>query len=802
MRTSGHPPFRADANAVTWPGALPTAGPFLRLRHALAIWLLAGLLASPALANGVPGFYSVVVNGIPQPDFALLDFDAEDRPYMEAGDFAGLRLARAVAPVLRNGMQAVPLYAQAGMEATVDGTQQVLSLELEPGWYAGTRMNLRAPRLGTPVAAPPGAVLNYSLQASRSGQDRTAFASSQSLSVFGPEGLLLVTTAISSTAAANATGGSQAGRRFSRLGTTWLRDDEARLSTLALGDGVLLPAAGVPAVRYGGISWQTNFGLEPAFSTLETPAIFDEARLPSTLEFYLNDRRVGAPVAVPPGPFEITGLPTVDASGQVKVVIRDALNNERTVAVPYIHYARVYRQGLHSFNYTAGLLRPELDRYQTPFLATSHRWGATRWLTLDAGAAFSAGSSSLGGGATFPLKGNLVADASLALARSVAGTGSQAGASLQWQAGVASAGASLSHASAAFRLLGDAALPSSRPRDDLRLFASRALDHDLGSVSASYGRLSTWDTGARAIVSAGWSRSFRFFGVSLGGLHTREGTTAILTFSLPLGPLGFASSSLQQQGATAALRAEYATVPVTDTGFAYRVGASSTRTAGNAGQHTVFGSVDARSPWGEHGLDLEARSDGNAVRVRTAGSVGMLAGRTFAGPPISGGFALVSTGDAPGIPVYRWNLPVAVSDSRGLALVTNLNPYQDNLLAVKPEEVPLEYRVTSNEVTAVPRGRGGVYVAFAMLREHPGVLLLRLPDGQPVPPGASVKVIATGESASVGLRGEAYLLNLPERAEVKVSDNGRLCRIMVTRPAGTDPQPRLGPYRCDLERKP
>jgi outer membrane usher protein len=304
------------------------------------------------------------------------------------------------------------------------------------------------------------------------------------------------------------------------------------------------------------------------------------------------------------------------------------------------------------------------------------------------------------------------------------------------------------------------------------------------------------------VLSVGWSKSYKLFGLSLGGLHSQDGTTVLVTVSLPLGPKGFASSSLQRQGTTSMLRSEYATAPVTDHGVAWRLGATRTQTDGSPGQHAYFGSVDSRTPWGEHGLDLEARPDGNAVRLRTAGSVGILAGHTFVGPPVSGGFALVSTGDAPGIPVYRWNLPVAVSDSRGLALVTNLSPYQDNLLAVKPEEVPMEYRVSSNEVTAVPRGRGGVYVEFAMLREHPAVLLLVLPGGLPVPPGANVRVVATGETASVGLRGEAYLLDLPERAEVEVTNRGGLCRVTVTRPAGKDPQPRLGPYVCTLERRP
>jgi outer membrane usher protein len=751
-----------------------------------------------AMASAGAGFHGVVVNGVPQPGFAFLVFDDASHPYMAIKDFMALGFFTKVPSVVRDGLEVVPLHGQQGMEATVDARQLTLSLDVESRWYAGTRLSLNALRAGKPLPAPPGALLNYSLQLSRAGTAPVVAGSSQSLSIFGPAGLLQVTTAMTSMGATATESSSLTGRKFSRLGTTFLRDDEEHLTTLSVGDSVLPSSVGVPGVRYGGVTWQSNFGLDPAFSTLETPTLFDAARLPSTLEFFLNDRRVGAPLAVAPGPFEISGLPTVDGAGQVKVLIRDALNNERIVSVPYLHTARLYRQGLHSFSYTAGLLRPDLNRYNTPFLSSSHRWGLTRWLTLDAGATLSAGSSSLGAGATFPLNDNVIGDASLALSKSPAGAGQQFGASAQWLVSVASLGASVSHSSVAFRLLGDSASASARPRDDVRLYASRALGHNLGSVSASFGRLSTWGDGTRTISSLGWSRSFRDFSVSLSGVRSNEGTSVQVTVNIPLERQAFFSSSLQARGSTATLRSDYATAPLTGNGVAWRLGMTAAHPAGKEDLPSYVAAMDARSDIGEHGLELESRPDRLSWRARTAGSIGVLAGRPFYGPPISSGFALVSTGDAPGIPVYRWNLPVAVSNARGLALITTLSPYQNNLLAVRPEDVPLEYRVTAHEVTAIPRGRGGVFVEFAMVRERPALLMLNLPDGQPVPAGTLVKILATGETAPVGLRGEVYLQNLPEQGEVEVALKDSRCRIAVSRPASTDPQPRLGPYTCAL----
>ena len=754
------------------------------------------------MAAELGGFHGVMVNGALQPQFAFLVFDKASRPYMAQKDFVALGFAVQVPPVQREGLEVVPLFDQAGLQARVDETALMLMLAVEPHWYAGTQIRLNALHAGKPVPALPGALLNYSLQLRGTGKEPPTAGSRQNLSWFGPAGLLDVATALSSKGSTPPGAPTDNQHAFTRLSTTFFRDDEAQLTTLSVGDSVLPQGAGVPSVRFGGIAWQSNFGLDPAFTTLETPAIFDAARLPSTLEFFLNDRRVGAPLSVPAGPFDISGLPTVDGAGQIKVLIRDALNNERIVSVPYLHTARLYRQGVYSFNYSAGLLRPELDHYDTPFLSSSHRWGLTRWLTLDAGATWSAGASSLGAGATFPLADNMVGDTRLAMSHSPAGQGQQWATSALWQISVASVGAGVIHSSSAFRLLGDSDSSLAQARDDLRLYASRALAHGLGSVSASHGFLSTWDGNTRTISSLGWSKSFSGFSVSLGAVQSSSGTAAQIAISVPLGRQGFFSSSLQRQGEVTTLRKDYASAPVTNTGVAWRLATTATHPDTAEDAPSVLLGLNARTTLGEHDLELVGRKATVSWRASTAGSLGVLAGRSFYGPPISSGFALVSTGDAPGIPVYRWNLPVAVSDARGLALVTTLNPYQNNLLAVRPEEVPLEYRVTSHEVTAVPRSRGGVFVEFAMLRERAALLVLHLPDGQALPVGATVTVEGTGETAPVGQRGEAYLQNLPEHGAVEVTFQGSRCRIPTSRPATTDPQPRMGPYTCALRAAP
>lgn len=152
--------------------------------------------------------------------------------------------------------------------------------------------------------------------------------------------------------------------------------------------------------------------------------------------------------------------------------------------------------------------------------------------------------------------------------------------------------------------------------------------------------------------------------------------------------------------------------------------------------------------------------------------------------------------DAPHVPIYRWNLPVAVSNAQGLAVLTRLVPYQKNLLSIRPQDVPLHYHMDQHEVTAIPHGRGGVWVNLAMLRERPALVTLTLPEGQHLPAGAMVQVASSGESAPVGLRGQVYLRNMAEHDHLDVQHFGQSCRIRVQHPPTADPQPRLGPWVC------
>ena len=80
---------------------------------------------STAHAMGLSGLHAVVVNGVKQPGFAYLVLDEVQQPYMAEKDFLALGFAVTVPPVVRQGLNFVPLSGQEGMQAQVNADQPI-----------------------------------------------------------------------------------------------------------------------------------------------------------------------------------------------------------------------------------------------------------------------------------------------------------------------------------------------------------------------------------------------------------------------------------------------------------------------------------------------------------------------------------------------------------------------------------------------------------------------------------------------------------------------------------------------------
>lgn len=760
----------------------------------LLILMAALMAAAPARAETLPdcpvAADAELVLLVPRVNGQLAPFCAfalklDGLVYLPRDDIErlGLRLPDS-APLIRGGSPHYPLDAIAELEYRIDEPQQELHISGPASIFRPHRIS-PTPRRHPPSPGPGGAFLNYDLHAQQRGSGHVDTSGLFETRLFGA-------------------GGSGGGtwllqdfgddREWVRLETEWTVDQPEQRRRLRIGDGTTRPGAWGSPMRFGGIQWGTDFSLDPYFSTTAAPTVAGEAPLPSTLELYV-DNRLALRRDVPPGPFEIRDPPVVTGEGEMQLVIRDLLGREQVVTQPYHANPRLLKPGLTDHHLALGQLRRdfgrESHRYGTTFGAGLIRHGLSPTLTGEGRLEIAEDQQTGGFSLSHLLLDWAVADLTLAVSQSDAGQGRLARAGLLRQARPYSFGLRLSHASRHYTQLG--APPGALPRYQAQAHVSR-----------SFGRHGAWSA-ATLYREPHEGRTFRSYTLS----HRRRlGEHTALSISLIRTELGDRDHSIR--------------ITLTR-----RLG---TRTSGSAyhsrdGDSRRQGVSLQRSPppgpgigWrvlAEDGPNerLEARLRGNtavtsfdvaaaqragvtAYRAGLRGGFAYMDGGLFASRRIDDGFAVVRTGEYPGVGIYRNNHLVARSNQRAMALVPRLRAYEAQRLAIELDDIPLEARIDSPELVVVPRRRSGVLAHFDIAPAYGALVQLVDEQGDPLPAGSTVRLAEHDERFPVAHHGWVYVTGLRDTARLTARWDGRACTAQITRPADAGPQPRIGPVTC------
>jgi len=97
-------------------------------------------------------------------------------------------------------------------------------------------------------------------------------------------------------------------------------------------------------------------------------------------------------------------------------------------------------------------------------------------------------------------------------------------------------------------------------------------------------------------------------------------------------------------------------------------------------------------------------------------------------------------------------------------------------------------------MSVTPAYRSGPVVRFPVTRSSAATLRLVLPDGTPLPAGASVTT--RSEQVPVAMNGLVYLTSAAGRQEATAEWQGHRCTFRFERPDNGDPQPDLGNVTC------
>ena len=730
------------------------------------------------------------------------------------------------------GETAQPLAAIKGLRYRYDELRQAIFLELPDALVDPARYSAARPRFDSgPASSDWGAAVNYDAYATTSawkyGGRLRAGAGSLSLDgrAFSPYGSLTQTAIAGSTVDSSSS--------FLRLDTSLEHEDGERQLTYRAGDFVNGGLPWTRPVRLGGIQVQHDFASRPDLITSPLASASGTAAVPSSVDVYVNNFRVFTQ-QVDAGPFRIEGLPSIGGSGQTTLVLRDVTGKEVRTSLPFYVSSRLLAPGTYEYSGEAGYARTYYGArsfsYQPdPLGSATLRGGIADWATAEAHAEGGRAMQNVGGGLVLNAFNRGIVDVALAGSRSPQGFGALASAGLSTQLYGFALDASSQRSFKAYQDLASVTAPQTNQRSTLASLIQagvvnnaypqvalanavappRALDRvsltlpDLflhAAANVSFLNLKQADGTRSRILSAGLSRSFQNrASVYVSGYRDFAGAReagVFLGVSLSLSQTIAASAQATAQRKALAITTEATRAAGEEPGsYGWRLvdseGANRYRAAQGAYQ----------SAWGRAIVSAtEYRASGKSSSIGAAefaGSVAALGGAVRLGPTIADSVAMVDAG-APGVRVLGENRYVGTTDWSGRLLVPGLRAHQPNKLAIDPDSLPPAARAEQTEMTLNPRARSGLVADFrvaAVARD--AEVILKLPDGAPVPAGARVELEAGGPGGIVGYDGRTYLSGLAPRNRLTVRYGAGTCRADVEYAARKgEARPLIGPLLC------
>jgi outer membrane usher protein len=740
-----------------------------------------------ALSDAEPGEMMVVLRG------------AEGRLYLDEKDFARLRLhVPETAPYMYEGRRFFEPKAIKGCTVTINESLQRAVITTPATSLDTTHLSAAERRSPDVTPASPGAFLNYQLSAQQIGAENTGGAYAE-LGVFAGAGVLTSTEVARYGAI-----GTGTDKQVVRLDTTYTRDFPASLETLNLGDDISDGASWGNAVRYAGVRWSRNFGLRPDLLTTPLLATSGTATVPSTVDVFVNNQLVNSS-QLPPGPFVIDRLPTVSGTGDVSVVVRDALGREQVVTQTFYSSTTLLAQGLSQYSVNLGKIRDdyglESNQYGPLLGEVSYRRGITDSFTLEGHGEYLAGDAHAAGVNAAYAVGHIgVINVTAANGGDSGGSGWLSGVGIEHRGTNTSFIASSLWATSDFAQVGEPLDPAQRMRQRNLVQTGMGLSR-FGSLSLAYVRQTYRDSPTQQTLGLTHSITFgRVGALNLTLSRTRtaadlstaaqNSNSAYLIFVVPLsGRRAATLSSVGGSGSGAPANEVIASLtesPPVGPGSGYRVSAS---TAGNY-------DADWRQQF--HSTDLEvevARNQGLDGRsAYLSGAMTFLDGQLNTTRSVNGSFAMVDVAGLADVPVYVENQLTTHTDAGGRALLYNLRPYEANRISITPEDLPLDTSIAASSVIMAPPYRSGVIARFPVERIRSGTFRLVTDDGRPVPVGAVVTL--KGTEFPVVLDGMVYVTGYDHGMAAEAKWAGGQCHFRLEPPPPDDPQPDMGTVRC------
>lgn len=748
-----------------------------------------GALHSEGPANrgdaAEPRPVGLMVNGRLSPDPVLIA-GMGNALFVRRTDIAqaGLLLPGAPTGPVIAGEEYVALSAMAGLAASLEEGGDILAITASPELFPANTFGPSAQPVIVGEIVPAG-FISYDLTFTRWNGENAAFGFLDA-GVSGAWGLIGSTAVVQST-----------GSNIVRLDSYYQRDWPGERIRLVIGDAVTRATEWHQPVRFAGIRIGTDFALQPTLIAFPVPSLSGSATMPSAID--LASATGSQTLAVQPGAFAIDYQPVFSGAGEVTMTITDITGLSRRVTQSFYTSARLLRPGLADFSLEAGLVRENYGiasfDYGDPFAAGFMRLGLNRALTIGGRIEVSPDVRMGGLGLGWVLSPVGEFGLAGAVSDSALGKGSLWRAQFQRLAPTHAFTVSYQWDNGRFAQIGDAGLEGRvvrQPRRELALSGSLALG-PLGDVILGHLESRTASGQSFRTTSLGLagnlSSAFYNLGIRRTRIAEQSDNGAFLSVSMPLGPRS--SASFRADGDRVIAMAALA--PPTDRGAGYQLAAGYDA---RSGEPVIGVSSLIRTSAGDIELAGDRNGGGEGIRISARGALAAIGGTVVATPRLENAFALVELDSEEEVTLYFENRPVVARGGKDrTAIISGLQPYAENRIAIDVESLPITADVEVAEKLVVPGFRQAVRVGFGGATQNAVTVLLVDQDGVPLAAGLEVR-LQERIAGSTGYDGMVFLPDLAGGERLAVSGRGVRCEARIP-PAPTISESRqFGPVTC------
>ena len=663
-------------------------------------------------------------------------------------------------------------------------------------------------RLGALRPKDPGAFLNYDAVALRNnypGVNQTNLSALMGLGLFNRLGVGTADVLAYNKYVNNITLLTNQSSKLVRLNSTWTLDQPEKIARWRFGDAITGSTYWSGASRFAGIQYATNFNTQPNLVTFPLPGYQGEAAIPSKVDVFVNSV-LNQQQIVNNGPYIFNNIPVISGAGTVNVVTQDLLGRSTVASFSYYASPQLLKPNLVDFSYEAGFVRENYGVNSNDygrFLAVgTYQRGITNNLTLGSHAELLFDQQTLGFSANYLLNNYGVATVALAGGHNNSGGGGLLGLGFIRQGPQLSYGFNTSLTTQNYLQLGTQ--PNTSPPSMVtQLFLGYSLEN-YGSLSSSFTMVNSRNfntangisnTPTARLLTATYTHTlFKNISLSLGfvgDLQNSQTNQAFLTLVFAPDVNHYINNSTTWQNHQVQDFLQFAKPAPLGKGYGYNILASnnSNRYAGaDVTVQTEMGAYTARVGQGRGQASYEVDASGSAI---------YFAGNGFLARKLTQSFALVKVPNFPGVDVFYENQLMGKTDRNGNILITELLPYQENIVEIEPTTLPLDTKIDATRETVIPYFHSGVLAEFLIKRMQGVELHLRTPKGKFVPVGAELELNNNPCEYPVGYDGEVFIPEIKGHLlEGSVRWDNYVYYFSVPLPSTSDPIIELGDVQC------